>query len=309
LPVKSVLPLSDPIEDALDPPEPFANLPLHLLLGNNLVDSHSGVEYNYAKVREYLVTVFKLWGYHISGPVLAVVSIGLSIAAVHYANDPGSAAWFLRRAAQLTVSATVLLIFVAQYDAWSKERDSVEKLRVEFDTTLPKFEVAIEQMTTGSMQGSLDGKTFAPWTFAAPLIRILNLGAQSVVQDQFFKIIRPDGSVIQGKGATPPTEIAMTDASGNTMLVPFGESSQDFNIKPIQRGAISRGRSFLLYEGLTQAEIGGPGFKYEVTIRDAWYPKTPEYVASIEWKTADPKLFTFPGMGVKAKMVPPIKLD
>jgi hypothetical protein len=78
-------------------------------------------------VMEYIMTVFKVWCNHISGPILAVVGIVLAIAAAHYANDAEAGVRLVKWSAWLTTAASILLIFVAQYDAWKAERALLEQ--------------------------------------------------------------------------------------------------------------------------------------------------------------------------------------
>jgi hypothetical protein len=76
-------------------------------------------------VMEYFMTVSKLWGKHISGPVLAFLSIGSAIAYA-YASKPTTVALVTKYGALLTGIATVVLIFAAHYEAWKIERDNYE---------------------------------------------------------------------------------------------------------------------------------------------------------------------------------------
>jgi hypothetical protein len=250
---------------------------------------------------EYVVTVARWYKGHISGWLLAVIAIALNIAAAIYADDPSKAADIIRWSARITIAAAVYVFLVAQYDAWKEQRDKIEELR----SDLPRFEIAIEQMSTGNIQGAVGTENLANLTYAAPLIRILNLGSQSVITWIWFSVFRPDGSVIEGKSLTPPPALVQTNAHGKSLEIPFGEWLLDYNIKPIQKGTIARGRLFVYYPDLTQGMIGGPGFKYEIRIRDAWYPQTREYTASMDWRTADSMLTTFPGMGIQSRRIDP----
>jgi hypothetical protein len=78
------------------------------------------------RIWEYLVMVAKLWGNHIAGPILAVISIPLGVAAAYYSGDPTTAARVVKWSAWLTGSASIFMIFVAQYDAWCGEREKYE---------------------------------------------------------------------------------------------------------------------------------------------------------------------------------------
>jgi hypothetical protein len=71
--------------------------------------------------KEYIVKVSGLFGKHISGPILGAITILLGIASAIYANDPRMAVKVVRWAAWTTGAVTILLVFVAQYDAWLEE--------------------------------------------------------------------------------------------------------------------------------------------------------------------------------------------
>jgi hypothetical protein len=75
---------------------------------------------------EYLTMVAKLWGKQISGPVLALVAIVAVFVNARYANDATATATVAKYVAWITGGISVLLIFVAQYEAWSTERDKYE---------------------------------------------------------------------------------------------------------------------------------------------------------------------------------------
>jgi hypothetical protein len=78
------------------------------------------------RLREYLAVVLKLWGKHIAGPLLAVLTLILTFIAAYYAGDSSASAKVVKIAAWVTGIASAVLIFVAQYDAWSAERDRYE---------------------------------------------------------------------------------------------------------------------------------------------------------------------------------------
>src|SRR5579863_6585809 len=82
----------------------------------------------HSRPKEYLLKVSRLFGEHISGWILAVVAIVLSIASAFYMNDPTMTAKLVKASAAITGIVTVLLVFRAQYDAW---RDSQEKCEAE----------------------------------------------------------------------------------------------------------------------------------------------------------------------------------
>ncbi len=68
-----------------------------------------------------------MWGEHISGPILGLISIGFAIAFGHYANDASASTALLKYAAYLTGGVSALLIFPAQYNVWKAERDQLDK--------------------------------------------------------------------------------------------------------------------------------------------------------------------------------------
>jgi hypothetical protein len=77
--------------------------------------------------REYVMSVVRFYKGHISGWLLAIVAIGLNIAAAHFVDDPSRSAMVVRWAARLTTAGAIWLVFVAQYDAWKKERTAREE--------------------------------------------------------------------------------------------------------------------------------------------------------------------------------------
>lgn len=70
--------------------------------------------------------IIRLWGNHIAGPILAVIAIGLGIAAAFYTNDPTASAKIVKWSAGLTGFAAVFMIFIAQYDAWRETQIELE---------------------------------------------------------------------------------------------------------------------------------------------------------------------------------------
>lgn len=70
--------------------------------------------------------VAKLWGGHISGPILAVAAIALGILSAIFADNPGAGVMVVKISAWLTAVLAAILIMVAQYDAWSAERDKYD---------------------------------------------------------------------------------------------------------------------------------------------------------------------------------------
>jgi len=63
---------------------------------------------------------------HVSGWLLAIVAIGLDIAAAYFVDDPSKSAKVIRWSAWLTSAAAIWLVFVAQYDAWKDEFEKRE---------------------------------------------------------------------------------------------------------------------------------------------------------------------------------------
>jgi hypothetical protein len=74
----------------------------------------------------YTLMVLSVWGKHISGPIFAVLSIGLGFAYAHYANNAIATAALLKYAAWVSGGISASLIFVAQYDVWKAERDKYD---------------------------------------------------------------------------------------------------------------------------------------------------------------------------------------
>jgi hypothetical protein len=70
--------------------------------------------------------VFSVWGRHVSGPIFAVLSIGLAFAYAHYANNSTATTWLLKWAAYVSGVISAFLIFIAQYQVWKAEHDKYE---------------------------------------------------------------------------------------------------------------------------------------------------------------------------------------
>jgi len=75
---------------------------------------------------EYLTMVAKLWGRHISGPILALVAIVAVFVNARYANDTTATATVAKYIAWITGGVSAFLVFVAQYQAWDGEREKYE---------------------------------------------------------------------------------------------------------------------------------------------------------------------------------------
>jgi hypothetical protein len=78
---------------------------------------------NKRRTMEYLTMVAKLWGSHISGPILALVAIAAVFINARYANDATATAVAAKYVAWITGGLSGFLIFVAQYQTWSGETD------------------------------------------------------------------------------------------------------------------------------------------------------------------------------------------
>jgi hypothetical protein len=72
---------------------------------------------------EYVLTVSKLWGKAISGPVLAAVGLGLLVAQ-QAITDSVTATRVLKCGGWLTLGTAALLVLAAQYEAWRTELES-----------------------------------------------------------------------------------------------------------------------------------------------------------------------------------------
>src|ERR1035441_1463092 len=72
---------------------------------------------------EYAVTISKFWGRAISGPVLAVVGLGLLIAQQTIANSV-TANRVLKMGGWLTLGTAAILVLIAQYEVWKQEREA-----------------------------------------------------------------------------------------------------------------------------------------------------------------------------------------
>src|SRR5436189_3937780 len=116
------------------------------------------------RVQEYIGMVGRSWGTAISGPALAIFGLALLVVQTTMTENPDSAK-YVRWLSWVTLGAAVLMIPKAQYDVWKQEREKVLELKDALSDSLPKFEVTVEQMTTGTIQGSRDGKNFSSWTY------------------------------------------------------------------------------------------------------------------------------------------------
>lgn len=74
------------------------------------------------------MSVGKIWGQQIAGPVLAFVSIAM-IVSVPFVSDPVVATRIVKAGAWITGICALLMVFAAQYQLWSQERDQLEHER------------------------------------------------------------------------------------------------------------------------------------------------------------------------------------
>lgn len=92
--------------------------------------------------REYLTMTAKLWGKHISGPIMALIAIASVIAAAFLRNDATFAAKVVVWTAWLTALATILLLFRAQYDAWAEIHQKLDVERAKNEAA-PKIDMGV----------------------------------------------------------------------------------------------------------------------------------------------------------------------
>jgi len=198
----------------------------------------------------------------------------------------------------------IALFFYASFLAWKDEQDKVVALEQKQSDQYPKLQVEIHQITVGSIEATLQiGGPLKPLTYAAPLVSVLNLGAPTVLNWFHLAVQRVDGTVAIGQPTTPPTELVLSDGAGHNAIIPFGESLQEQAWNQIQRGGMAKGRLFFIFDGHSISAISGLGVTFKLSLRDAWYPATPEYVATVEWKPSE-KPYTLAGKGAKAHMLP-----
>lgn len=112
---------------------------------------------------EYSVSVMKLWGGHISGPVLALAALVLGILSAIYANEPSVGITIVRTSAWVTGSLAGVLILVAQYDTWSQERDRYETEVAKNEKPEIKGELSI--VTVHKTKGDIAAERFHSHTF------------------------------------------------------------------------------------------------------------------------------------------------
>jgi hypothetical protein len=113
------------------------------------------------RVRDYLVIVVKLWSKHLAGPAFAVFSLVLLAIQKSFRDAPA-----LARAAHwgawITLSMALLLVFVAQYDAWSLERARYEEEASKSERPRILGEASNFRLT--GHYGSNDGKPYGDFS-------------------------------------------------------------------------------------------------------------------------------------------------
>jgi hypothetical protein len=75
------------------------------------------------RVWEFVVTWAKWYKGHVSRWLLAIVAIGLNMAAAYFIDDPAKSAVVVRWSARVTLAAAIWVSFLAQYDAWKEQRE------------------------------------------------------------------------------------------------------------------------------------------------------------------------------------------
>ena len=108
------------------------------------------------------MTVFRVYKAHVSGWLLAIVAIGLTIAAAVVQGDPSTASSVVKWAAWLTGGAAIWLVFVAQYDAWrleqTEKQTALDELNKEADMqgTIFVYPVPPGERTDGKLAFSCE---------------------------------------------------------------------------------------------------------------------------------------------------------
>ncbi|MGA8342397.1 MAG: hypothetical protein WB781_10710, partial [Candidatus Sulfotelmatobacter sp.] len=95
----------------------------------------------------------RLWGNHIAGPVLAVIAIFFVIASAAIGGDATLAAKMVKWSAWLTGIATVLLMFVAQYDAWRETDRELDREKAKNEAQ-PHMDIRMKNVVPFSHDGS-----------------------------------------------------------------------------------------------------------------------------------------------------------
>jgi hypothetical protein len=85
--------------------------------------------------KQYIQAVLRFWKTHVSGWILAIIAIGLYIAAAYFSGIPSVSAQIIKWSAWLTSGAAFFMVFVAQYDAWKEERTAKQKAQDELDVS------------------------------------------------------------------------------------------------------------------------------------------------------------------------------
>jgi hypothetical protein len=141
---------------------------------------------------EYVVAVTRWYKGHISGWLLAVIAIGLSVAAALFANDPGGPSLVVKWSARLSVAAAIWVFLVAQYDAWRSERNKSDELTSQLDSLrIPKLDIVYEY---GALPCHHEIPVEGVGTIRLLRVGVKNLSAQSV-QEVGCKLQRIEPSI------------------------------------------------------------------------------------------------------------------
>lgn len=96
----------------------------------------------FKRALEYVVSVAKFYKSHISGWMLAILAIGLQIAAARYASDQAKTVLVVQYSAWLSTAAAIWALLVAQYDAWRGERTRADEAEKRL---MPRLKIGIPQ--------------------------------------------------------------------------------------------------------------------------------------------------------------------
>jgi hypothetical protein len=94
----------------------------------------------------------------------------------------------------------VALFFYAAFLAWRDEQRRAVVLERQVDDEYPKWEVSIQQITIGTLQGKVDpGAEMQLLAYVAPVVSVLNLGASSVMKGVSLVVKHPSGGIHRGR--------------------------------------------------------------------------------------------------------------
>lgn len=85
--------------------------------------------------KEYAVSVFSFWKMHVSGWILALAAIGLSIAAAVVIDDASASARVVKWSAFILGGAALCVMIGAQYDAWKEQFLAREKAEAKLNAS------------------------------------------------------------------------------------------------------------------------------------------------------------------------------